>query len=107
MTDPIGIWRLDRAQHTLESKLSPGISIDEARGALDESGIRYRELDVKESGVEIIERQPFAQRVGDKLLDGGRGAGGVPCTDILSLTLSFLSSGRFARRFQCSPPQQA
>ena len=82
MTDPIGIWRLDRAQRTLESKLSPGISIDEARGALDESGIRYRELDVKESRVEIIERQPFAQRVGDKLLDGGEVPVGYPAQTV-------------------------
>jgi hypothetical protein len=82
MTDPIGIWRLDRAQRTLESKLGPGISIDEARGALDESGIRYRELDVKESRVEIIERQPFAQRVGDKLLDGGEVPVGYPAQTV-------------------------
>jgi len=98
MTDPIGIWNLDRAQRTLESQLSPGISLDDARRALTESGIRYRELDVKTSSDEIIEGQPFSQRSGDKLLDGRKAAGGTPCTDILGVTLSFSPDGRLRSR---------
>lgn len=99
MTDPIGIRRLDRAQRTLESKLSPGISIDEARRALNESGIRYSESDVKESSDKVIEGQSFSQRVGDKILHGRKSAGGVPCTDNLALTLSFSSDGKLRSRF--------
>jgi len=83
----------------LESELRPGISIEEARRVLGESGIKYRELAAKETRDEVIDGQPFSQRVGDRVLDGRRFAGGVPCTDVLGLAVSFSPDGKLRSRF--------
>jgi hypothetical protein len=83
----------------VDGQTRPGISIDEARRALNESGIRYSESDVKESSDKVIEGQSFSRRVEDKILHGRKSAAGVPCTDNLALTLSFSPDGKLRSRF--------